>query len=175
MTDPLRSAPVAQEPLDLAPIKKRDAQATAGPWFFKVQTARRVEPDGSVMIGAVAPGHQIRARPPGGSFPSSDGEFIAHARADVPALIAEIERLRALASASASPQAKGEEWQPSDDATAELLAGLDELYPLPDDDKRCERAGRTAAVLKRWIQNEEVSLARAAMVIMKRDLEKESK
>ena len=37
-----------------------------------------------------------------------------------------------------------------DDSLAELLAALDELYPLPDDDKRAERAGRTAAVLKRW-------------------------
>lgn len=84
-----------QEQMDLEPIKAREARATAGPWQFVVQTKKRLEPDGTVMIGAVAPGHQIRARPPGGSYPSSDGEFIAHARQDIPALIAEIERLRA--------------------------------------------------------------------------------
>lgn len=57
-----------------------------------------------------------------------------------------------------------------DEATAELLAALDELYPLPDDEKRCERAGRTAFVLKRWIQASEVDVARAAAVILKRKL-----
>jgi hypothetical protein len=36
-------------------------------------------------------------------------------------------------------------------ATAELLATLDALYPLPDDDRRVERAGRTAAAVKRWM------------------------
>lgn len=39
----------------------------------------------------------------------------------------------------------------ADDATAELLTALDELYPLPDDAKRVERAGRTAYVLTRWM------------------------
>jgi len=39
-----------------------------------------------------------------------------------------------------------------DPSTAELLQSLDELYPLPDDDRRAERAGRTAAVLQRWVR-----------------------
>jgi hypothetical protein len=38
-----------------------------------------------------------------------------------------------------------------DPATTALLAALDELYPLPDDAQRVERAGRTAFVLKRWM------------------------
>ena len=38
-----------------------------------------------------------------------------------------------------------------DQATSELLEVLDELYPLSDDARRVERAGRTAFVLKRWM------------------------
>ena len=34
---------------------------------------------------------------------------------------------------------------------AELLHALDELYPLPDDGKRVERAGRTSLVVKRFV------------------------
>ncbi len=59
-----------------------------------------------------------------------------------------------------------------DQATAELLHALDVLYPLPDDDKRAERAGRTAAVLKQWMAHrvKEVTemlprLLRRAMVV----------
>lgn len=79
-------------------------------------------------------------------------------------VLAEIDRqLRAALGSRGVPQ------EEPDDATAELLAALDELYPLPDDNRRVERAGRTAAVLKQWMQREEVSLARAAAVILKRD------
>jgi hypothetical protein len=78
-------------------IRQRAENATQGPWWFRVFTGKKrlvdTRSDGAVMIGAVAPGHQIRANPPGGSFPSRDGEFIAHARSDVPALLAEVERL----------------------------------------------------------------------------------
>ena len=67
-------------------IREREQRATKGPWTFRV-VKRGDTPDGSVMIGAVAPGHQIRATPPGGSYPSNDGEFIANAREDVPFLL----------------------------------------------------------------------------------------
>lgn len=46
-----------------------------------------------------------------------------------------------------------------DRATAELLATLDELYPLDDDDKRTERIERTEAALKRWMVQTAESLA----------------
>lgn len=84
--------------VDLEAMRERARRATQGPWTFRVQTLRHAQydqHDDTVMIGAVAPGHQIRATPRGGTFPSSDGEFIAHARQDVPDLIAEVERLRA--------------------------------------------------------------------------------
>ncbi len=47
--------------------------------------------------------------------------------------------------------------------TANLLATLDELYPLPDDEKRAERAGRTAAILKWWMHEESAAIARQAL------------
>lgn len=71
---------------EFADIRRRAERATAGPWTFQIVKKGAI-PDDSVMIAAVAPGHQIRARPPGGSFPSADGEFIAHAREDVPYLL----------------------------------------------------------------------------------------
>jgi hypothetical protein len=46
-----------------------------------------------------------------------------------------------------------------DQATAELLSALSSLYPLDDYDKRVERAGRTAAVLKRWMEQSTERLA----------------
>lgn len=67
-------------------IRQRVEKATPGPWKFQV-LKRGDRPHGTTMIGAVAPGHQIRANPPGGSYPSSDGEFMAHAREDIPTLL----------------------------------------------------------------------------------------
>ena len=81
---------VLMTPLDaktLAAIRARAEAATKGPWVFRVGKAAAA-PDYPVMIGAVAPGHRIMANPPGGSYPSRDAEFIAHARADVPRLLA---------------------------------------------------------------------------------------
>ena len=75
-------------------IRAREQAATKGPWTFRV-VKRGEAHDGSLMIGAVAPGHQIRATPPGGSYPSRDGEFIAHAREDIPYLLAQLDALRA--------------------------------------------------------------------------------
>ncbi len=45
-----------------------------------------------------------------------------------------------------------------DEATQELLEALDVLYPLPDDARRVERAGRTAYVLKQWMASREAEL-----------------
>ncbi len=82
----------------LAQIEARAEKATKGPWRFEFRPSvkrHKLNPDvmvrdASVLIGAVAPGHQIRATPPGGSYPSADGEFIANAREDVPWLLAEL-------------------------------------------------------------------------------------
>ena len=52
--------------------------ATPGPWHFGVYS--RNDSRAGTMIGAVAPGHQIRTMHDGGTVPSFDGAFIATAR-----------------------------------------------------------------------------------------------
>lgn len=66
---------------------------------------------------------------------------------DIAALKAVLLRLDALADQKVEQVEVGD-----DDVTSKLLATLDELYPLPDDTKRAERAGRTAFALKRWME-----------------------
>lgn len=68
--------------LDLAAIRARTEAATAGPW----------EADG-VEGNLNAPGIRVAEFL---SWPEADAQFIAHAREDVPALLAEVERLRGI-------------------------------------------------------------------------------
>lgn len=76
-------------------IKARTDKATAGPWS-RERPASKLEGWHGGTVVAGTPGRQtIYADPPGGSYPSADCDFIAHARTDVPALLAEVERLRA--------------------------------------------------------------------------------
>ena len=77
--------------LDLEPIKARDAAATPGPWYLArggeindplyaiAAVLRDAYGDNSLTFGSDKP----------------TGEFVAHARTDVPALVAEVEELRA--------------------------------------------------------------------------------
>jgi hypothetical protein len=84
---------VTAEPLDLEAIKAREADASAGPWEAKAYR---------VYSGDRSMGERIIAalwRPWGpvtgeGSI-EADAAFVAAARSDVPALAAEVERLRA--------------------------------------------------------------------------------
>ena len=68
--------------LDLNAIKARANAATEGPWGVK--DARVFGDDGRTQVCTLS---GTRAWLP-------DAEFIAHARTDVPALVAEVERLR---------------------------------------------------------------------------------
>ena len=72
--------------LDLGPIKVREAVTTPGPWV--------TDPPGpySVVVYGKDGGGSFMVA--GGARPE-DGRFIAHARTDVPALVAEVDRLRA--------------------------------------------------------------------------------
>jgi len=84
---------VNPEPLNLEPIKARCDVATPGPW-----TCDSLE--GVRCVAIVEHEHPDLNRyvntqtGVGRSGTLEDGEFIAHTRVDVPALIAEIERLR---------------------------------------------------------------------------------
>lgn len=90
----------ASKPLDLDAIRARCEKATAGPWLTE---SPGVHTDGPAkgwargsVIAATAPGkdNRVYATPSGGTYPSADLNFIAHARTDVPALVSECKRLR---------------------------------------------------------------------------------
>lgn len=86
-------SPVTAE--QLAEWKTLADNATPGPW-----TTQKPALDaatgfaGGVIVAAVARGQGVYASPPGGSYPENDRRFIAAARTAVPALLAEVERLR---------------------------------------------------------------------------------
>jgi hypothetical protein len=75
------------EPLDLEPIKKRLAVATEGPWRLSGGYVWTLDANGRIHNTINSDGYEGEIHP-------NDGEFIAHAREDVPTLIAEVERLR---------------------------------------------------------------------------------
>lgn len=78
------------ERLDLSAIKARVEAASLGPWQWEACTE-----DGMINeVGEVLSAGGMHTE--GFVYVSdSDADFIAHARTDVPALLAEVERLRA--------------------------------------------------------------------------------
>lgn len=86
----------------LEAIRKRVEAATPGPWNwrkldgepFETEMPSLVSPEGDVMdFGYCATFYPVQGTPP----EDADAEFIAHAREDVPALLAEIEHLKEIA------------------------------------------------------------------------------
>lgn len=118
------SEPMSNEQLDA--IRQRVANATPGEWGFYDGELRQM--DGDRPVGTV-----LRwADPLGGDDPDwefcmyadneVDAAFIAHARQDVPALLNEVERLRA------ENERLEAERQQERNYSAGLLAMQDELY-----------------------------------------------
>lgn len=75
--------------LDLEPIKARHAASTEGDWV----SGDRVVWHTSPVFGQI---------PVALAHIPANGVFIAHAHADIPALVAEVERLRAVVDAQAA-------------------------------------------------------------------------
>ena len=77
--------------IDLKAIKAREEAATEGPWQSLLRSVKSVREDrrreAIIASSGLSDGHRKEAE--------ANMEFIAHARTDVPALIAEVERLRA--------------------------------------------------------------------------------
>ena len=93
MTDPLTDA-------YLDAIEQRAHAATEGPW----EASAHDHAAGDVPI-LDRTGHYLVICPDcgvRGGYERADAEFIAHARSDVPALLAEVRRLRAAADARTS-------------------------------------------------------------------------
>lgn len=92
--------------IDLAAIRARCEAATPGPWHFDPNSMHNfiIENDEYEAVVSIDPGMED-------DFDDSidisegDGNFIVAARTDIPLLLAEIERLRALVGPEASPVA----------------------------------------------------------------------
>lgn len=98
------------KPEELAAIRARADAATRGPWewqsawdgqFFWLSGAEDRSVLAAVLDDGSAGGEYEQTIAPD----SADGLFVAHARADVPAILAEIERLRSLLDAVTVPPA----------------------------------------------------------------------
>ena len=81
--------------MDVEHTKALEAAATPGPWLYCTKTY-----DGMPLV--VAEGYGFPAEPMRQTHgivchPEADAEFIAHARTAVPALVAAVERVQALA------------------------------------------------------------------------------
>jgi hypothetical protein len=82
---------------DLEEIERRAAAATPGPWQEFIDARDDISGDDFIMTGGMANhGPDIYVSHENVPAPAADLEFIAHARQDVPRLVAEVRRLRAL-------------------------------------------------------------------------------
>jgi hypothetical protein len=82
------------EPLDLDAIKARADAATEGPWESVVDDHGRGRVDASIWAKSI--GYYIAEKVTSGPKHIADAEFMAKAREDVPALVAELERTQRL-------------------------------------------------------------------------------
>lgn len=87
--------------LDLGPIKAREKAATAGPWFGYKEKTECVACD--IPTGCeytVSARNHVDICFLYADKTGADAVFVAQARTDIPNLIAEVERLRALLAAT---------------------------------------------------------------------------
>lgn len=83
-------------PLDLEGIRARCEAATEGPWDYEMGEYMLMIPVGEIRRPGekAAIAFAFAGHPPVPIIAESNARFIAHAREDIPALIAEVERLR---------------------------------------------------------------------------------
>lgn len=92
MTEPLSAA-------ELAEIRAREQAATPGPWHAESigSGVRHLDRNCDWYAADLPDGYNLPGRQ-GVDGGQNDGEFIAHARTDVPRLLAEVERWQSFAS-----------------------------------------------------------------------------
>lgn len=100
------------EPLDLDAIKARMEAASPGPWHHGERCVWEVY---DVVVSDGDDGT-------GGAIHPGDAEFIAHAREDIPALIAEVERLRGNIVAARGSLLEAEGWVDSGYEAGQLIS-----------------------------------------------------
>lgn len=102
----LAAPPPREDELDLGPIKVREAAATTGPWTPKLQV-EETDPnlhDEWLVIFEPLVGNTWQDD--SSLLNKVDAKFIAHARQDIPALVAEVERLRSALARLAAPSSQ---------------------------------------------------------------------
>lgn len=101
-------------------------KATPGPWTTERPAGEVHGFARGVLIAATAPSkrNRVYADPPGGSYPAADQDLIAASRTAVPALVAEVERLRTLLRRAL----------PSVEQDAQMMDAMDRHAPLPEAD-----------------------------------------
>lgn len=111
---------------DLAAIQTRLEAATDGPWIAVTDTGRK---DGVALVGAEADrgtGRAVAVLAGTNGRRHADAEFIAHARQDVPALLAALARVRDLTDPTRNP------WYVGRDQILAALDGPAMAVPEPD-------------------------------------------
>lgn len=106
-------------PERLAEIKARTDAATPGPWFVE-----HLERDGFTYFSTdIAPLESFDGEVHAGVLDEDEAEFIAHAREDVPDLVAEVERLRSERDALQAKLDQVREWAEDNDVTLRRISG----------------------------------------------------
>lgn len=117
-------------PEALEAIRARLAAATPGPWTLPYHDGALAGPHGASLLGLDVDGMAI-------VWARADAELIAHAPADIAALLAEVERLRAEVAerveAERVADARLREWLSSDAEAERLRAVLAYLAERDDD------------------------------------------
>lgn len=89
-------------PLDLTPIKDREAKASKGPWMAAENPKSSFDEEHYSAIDSIHWGHLAEVCTKTDAEDDDDEEgvanfdFILNSRTDIPTLIAEVERLRAI-------------------------------------------------------------------------------
>ena len=160
--------PAGDAQVDLDAIKAREAAATKGPWTlrFHVRSSDPNEHDEWIVVFEALTGSSwaddstLMDRP--------DAQFIAHARQDIPALLAEVNRLRSALSSRAP------ETDTQQQLTAERLAHEETLRRLAAISNVHETAAKALASRasapteegpKVWVTLDGDGIVRAASVV----------
>lgn len=121
--------------LDLDAIRRRVPNVYAGPWT--VQTGDHGDDNWYVNYATNNPLAGLVATVP--DYGANLAEFIAHAREDVPALLAEVERLRQAEAATAKVVNAARAWRAE---ASELFGDLTDKLLISAVDKLAEVASR---------------------------------
>ncbi len=151
----------AAEPIDLEAIRERCEKATEGPWEDKGGDAFGVLMDGQCLLATsrIIDLHLVNFRY------AEDREFVVHARQDIPALLAEVDRLEKLEKL-ATELTRLLKYANSDELLERIRTTMEEREAEPSTiDEHLDE------ILHRWHESPPVvrEVLRAALIAVARD------